>query len=148
MSKTAFSSKKIPTKKSNWLKKTIIGSTITALISALGFGVYHAANTTGETSKSRTRNLHFAHSQVNTVPAYANKSAKSRIHKRSNTVSQNKKASKHTVSKHKKPSKKIAAHKKRSKAGKADLSKLSKHHKKQLAKAKKSKRPVKNLAAK
>lgn len=148
MSNTAFSSKKIQTKKSNWLKKTVISSTIAAVISALGFGVYHASKTTGETSNSGNRQLHFAHSQVNTVPAYANKSAKSRVHKRSNTVTHKKKSAKHTVSKHKKPSKKIAAHKKRSKSGKADLSKLSKHHKKQLAKAKKSKRPGKNLAAK
>ena len=148
MSNTAFSTKKIQTKKSSLLKKTIIGSTLVALISALGFGVYQASDTSGGTTRGRHKPLQFAHSQVNTVPAFASKASKSTIHKRQNSLLHKKKSTHHSVSKHKKSKMKLAGHKKRGKIAKADLSKLSKHHKKHLAKGKKAKRSAKNLASK
>jgi hypothetical protein len=149
MSNNMFSTKKMELKKPNWLKKSLIGTTILAVIGALGFGVYQAAGTSSVSPREqRQHRLSYAR-QHDSVPAFATKSvaAKSKSKKSVAAKLHKKKHSKKLALNNKKSAKKLAAHKKRGKAYKADLSKLNKKSKKHLAKSKKSKRHAKHLAA-
>lgn len=158
MSNTNFSKTKINVKKSNWLKKSVIGASVLSLLAGLGFGVYRAAETDHTPTRSH-RSSGISHNEATAqLPVFAQKTRQPHPKKLEVT----KKSKKQSLAKGKKHSKKIATakHKKHSKIAakskhkKANLSKLSqKHHKlakhsKHVAKHKKGKKTSKHLAAK
>jgi hypothetical protein len=158
MSNTTFSKTKLNVKKSNWIKKSLIGASVLSLMAGLGFGVYRAAETDPTPSRSH-RSSGIAHNESKSqLPAFAQKTRLPHGKKLEATN----KSKKHSVAKGKKHVKKIAAakHKKHSKLAakskhkKANLSKLSQKqhklakHSKHVAKHKKGKKGSKHLAAK
>ena len=149
MSNKIFSTKKMEIKPSNWIKKSIIGTTILAVIGAFGFGVYQAASSESAPSTQRRGQQPSSSRQHESVPAFAHKTVGLKNKGKKTLASKQKaKNSKKYAAKTKKNSKKFANNKKRAKPYKADLSKLDKKSKKHLAKSKKSKRSAKQLAAK
>ena len=158
MSNTTFSKTKLNVKKSNWLKKSLIGASVLSLLAGLGFGVYRAAETDLTPTRSHRSSGLSNKESTSQLPVFAQK--KRSPHTKNLEVAN--KSKKQSVAKGKKQSKKIAAakHKKnakiaaKSKHKKANLSKLSqKHHKlakhsKHVAKHKKGKKTAKHLAAK
>ena len=150
MANNMFSTKKMELKKPNWIRKSVIGTTLLALVGALGFGVYHAAGTSSVSTREHRQHRQSYARHNDSVPAFATKSTtgKQKTNKSLASKANKKKHSKKLALHGKKSAKKIAAHKKRGKAYKADLSKLNKKSKKHLAKSKKSKRHGKHLASK
>jgi hypothetical protein len=158
MSNTTFSKTKLNVKKSNWLKKSIIGASVLSLMAGLGFGVYRAAETDPTPTRSH-RSSGVSHNEsASHLPVFAQKTR--RPHSKKLEVTN--KSKKQSVAKGKKHSKKLAAakHKKhpkiaaKSKHKKANFSKLNQKqhklgkHSKHVAKHKKGKKTSKHLAAK
>lgn len=158
MSNTTFSKTKLNVKKSNWLKKSVIGASVLSLLAGLGFGVYRAAGTDPTPTRSH-RSSGISHNEsTSQLPVFAQKTR--RTHTKKLEIAN--KSKKQSLAKGKKHSKKLAAskHKKQSKIAakskhkKANLSKLSQKqhklakHSKHVAKHKKGKKSSKHLAAK
>jgi hypothetical protein len=157
MSNTTFSKTKLNVKKSNWIKKSLIGASVLSLMAGLGFGVYRAAETDPTPSRSH-RSSGISHNEsTSQLPVFAQKTR--RPHTKKLEIAN--KSKKQSLAKSKKHSKKIASAKykkhtkfaAKSKHKKANLSKLSQKqhklskHSKHVAKHKKGKKSSKHLAA-
>jgi len=148
MGSQLFTSKKMKLEKASWLKKSMIGMTVMAVLSAAGFGIYSWAGSDSQApQESRQSRTNTASEPKRTafLPSFASSSntVKSNFSGKKQAEHKSKKSKGHKVASHKKhKGHKVASHKKhkghkfashKKKHGKSMANKGKRRHGKELA---------------
>jgi len=166
MSNSVFSNKKMNVKKSGSVLRVVIGLSIVALVTGIGYSIYQFAGEDSQTQSRRTNSRQSHEARSSGLPSFATSfdapsnhlghhSSKAKKQKAKSFVSKGKKSKKRLAHKRTKHKSKLAHAKKHGK--KANLAKLSKKshrlakhkkHKRHIAKHHKKGRHSKHLASK